>query len=116
ITVRNELYIDAARVSGLSDGRIIGRHVLWAVRAPVIIHSAFIMAAGISIEAGISFIGLGNPAGASWGMTLQRSFNGIYTNPWAVVWPALIICLTILAFVLLGNAISDVLQSSARSK
>lgn len=116
ITVRNELYVDAARVSGLSDLRIVGRHVLWAVRAPVIIHSSFIMAAGIGIEAGISFIGLGNPSSASWGMTLQRSFNSIYNNPWAVVSPSLVICLTILAFVLLGNALSDVLQASARSK
>ena len=115
ITVRNELYVDAARVAGLSDLRIVGRHVLWAVRAPVIIHSAFIMAAGIGIEAGISFIGLGNPAGASWGMTLQRSFESIYNNPWATVSPAVVICLTILAFILLGNALSDVLQSSARS-
>jgi peptide/nickel transport system permease protein len=116
ITVRNELYVDAARVAGLSDLRIVGRHVLWAVRAPVIIHSSFIMAAGIGIEAGVSFIGLGNPAGASWGMTLQRSFESIFINPWATVSPALVICLTILAFVLFGNALSDVLQSSARSK
>lgn len=116
LTVRRELYVDAARVSGLSDLRIVGRHILWAVRAPLIIHSAFIMAAGIGIEAGISFIGLGNPAGASWGMTLQRSFNVIYNNPWAVVWPSLLICLAILSFILLGNALSDALQSSARSK
>jgi ABC-type dipeptide/oligopeptide/nickel transport system ATPase component/ABC-type dipeptide/oligopeptide/nickel transport system permease subunit len=115
ITVRNELYVDAARVAGLSDLRIVGRHVLWAVRAPVIIHSSFVMAAGIAIEAGISFIGLGNPAGASWGTTLQRSFESIFNNPWAMISPALVICLTILAFVLLGNALSDVLQSSARS-
>lgn len=116
ITVRKELYIDAARVSGLSDLRIVGRHVLWAVRAPIIIHSSFIMAAGIGIESGVSFIGLGNPAAASWGTTLQRSFNGIYNNPWGVVWPSLLISLTILAFVLFGNVLSDVLQSSARSK
>jgi peptide/nickel transport system permease protein len=116
VAVRNELYVDAARVSGLSDVRIVGRHVLWAVRAPVIIHCSFIMAAGISIEAGVSFIGLGDPSGASWGTTLQRSFNGIYTNPWGVVWPSLVIGLTILALVLLGNALSDVLQSSARAK
>ncbi|MFV0634111.1 dipeptide/oligopeptide/nickel ABC transporter permease/ATP-binding protein [Demequina sp.] len=115
VSVRNELYVDAARVTGISDIRIILRHVLWAVRAPAIIQGAFIMAAGISMEAGISFIGLGNPAGASWGMTLQRSFNSIYNNPLAVVWPSLVICLTILSFVLLGNALSDVLQSSARS-
>lgn len=116
ITVRKELYVDAARVSGLSDFRIVGRHILWAVRAPIIIHSSFIMAAGIGIEAGVAFIGLGNPAGASWGTTLQRSFNGIYNNPWGVVWPSLIISVTVLAFILLGNALSDVLQSSARSK
>jgi len=114
--VRNELYVDAARVVGLSDMRIVGRHVLWAVRAPVIIQTSFIMAAAIGIEAGVSFLGLGDPAGASWGTILQISFNGIYNNAWAVLWPALVISLTILTLVLLGNALSDVLQSSARSK
>jgi ABC-type dipeptide/oligopeptide/nickel transport system ATPase component/ABC-type dipeptide/oligopeptide/nickel transport system permease subunit len=114
--VRNELYVDAARVVGLTDRRIIGRHVLWAVRAPVIIQSSFVLAAGIGIEAGVSFLGLGDPAGASWGIVLQNSFNGIYNNAWGVVWPALVISLTILAMILLGNALSDVLQASARSK
>ena len=114
--VRNELYVDAARVVGLSDLRIVGRHVLWAVRAPVIIQSSFVMASGIGIEAGVSFLGLGNPASASWGIVLQNSFNGIYNNPWAMLWPALVITLTILALILLGNCLSDVLQSSARSK
>ncbi|MEV4579972.1 dipeptide/oligopeptide/nickel ABC transporter permease/ATP-binding protein [Nonomuraea jabiensis] len=114
--VRNELYVDAARVVGLPDLRIVGRHVLWAVRAPVIIQSSFVLASGIGIEAGISFLGLGDPAAASWGIVLQESFNGIYNNPTAVVWPALVISLTILALVLLGNALSDVLQASARSK
>src|SRR5690349_12493670 len=80
--VRNELYVDAARVVGLSDLRIVARHVLWAVRAPVIIQTSFVMAAGIGIEAGISFLGLGDPASASWGIVLQNSFNGIYNNPW----------------------------------
>jgi ABC-type dipeptide/oligopeptide/nickel transport system ATPase component/ABC-type dipeptide/oligopeptide/nickel transport system permease subunit len=114
--VRNELYVDAARVVGLSDLRIVGRHVLWAVRAPVVIQSSYVMAAGIGIEAGVSFLGLGDPAGASWGIVLQSSFNGIYNNPVGVLWPALIISLTILAMVLLGNSLSDVLQASARSK
>jgi peptide/nickel transport system permease protein len=114
--VRNELYVDAARVVGLSDFRIVGRHVLWAVRAPVIIQSSFVMAAGIGIEAGVSFLGLGDPAGTSWGIVLQQSFNGIYDNRWAVVWPAVVVSLSILALILLGNALSDVLQSSARSK
>lgn len=113
--VRNELYVDAARVVGLSDWSIVGRHVLWSVRAPVIIQSAFVMASGIGIETGVSFLGLGDPAGTSWGIVLQRSFNGIYNNAWGVVWPALVISLSILALILLGNALSDILQSSARS-
>ena len=116
IGVRNELYVDAARVVGLSDARIVGRHVLWAVRAPVIIQSSFVMAAAIGIEAGVSFLGLGDPAGTSWGIVLQKSFNGIYKNPWGVLWPALVISVSILALILLGNSLSDVLQSSARSK
>ena len=113
---RNELYVDAARVVGLSDLRIVGRHVLWAVRAPVIIQSSFILAAGIGIEAGVTFLGLGDPAGTSWGLVMKDAFNGIYNNPVAIVGPALVITLTILSLILFGNALSDALQSSARSK
>ena len=116
IGVRNELYVDAARVVGLSDVRIVSRHILWAVRAPVVIQTAFVMAAGIGIEAGVSFIGLGDPTQASWGQTLQTSFRAIYFNGWGVLWPALVISLSILALILLGNALSDVLQASARSR
>ena len=116
IGVRNELYVDAARVVGLSDVRIVGRHVLWAVRAPVVIQSAFVMAAGIGIEAGLSFIGLSDKTAGSWGYTLQTSFKDIYFNPWSVLWPSLVISISILSLILLGNALSDVLQASARSK
>jgi peptide/nickel transport system permease protein len=113
--VRNELYVDAAKVVGLSDFRIVGRHVLWAVRGPVVIQSAFVLASGIGIEAGVAFLGLSDPARASWGVTLQNAFDNIYANPVAVVWPALLVSATIMAFILLGNALSDVLAASSRS-
>ncbi|MFJ4077106.1 peptide/nickel transport system permease protein [Curtobacterium sp. PhB137] len=111
--VRRELYIDAARVSGLSDLRIVLRHVLIAVRAPVIIQSSFVLAAGIGIQAGLEFLGLGNPREASWGGILQTSFASIYQNPGAVVAPTVLISLTTLVLVLLGNALRDVLQVTA---
>ncbi|MYS51213.1 ATP-binding cassette domain-containing protein [Streptomyces sp. SID6013] len=114
--VRGELYVDAAKVVGLSDLRIVGRHVLWAVRAPVIIQSSFILASAISIEAGMGFIGLSDPDKASWGGVLQEAFGNVYNNKAGLLWPALLITLTVLALVLLGNALRDVLQSSARSK
>ena len=95
---------------------IVGRHVLWAVRGQVVIQSAFILASGIGLEAGVSFLGLSDPAKSSWGIVLQESFNNIYRNPVAVVWPSLIICLTVMSFVLLGNVLSDVMASSSRSR
>jgi peptide/nickel transport system permease protein len=116
VGIRNALYVDAAKVVGLSDLRIVGRHVLWAVRAPVVIQSSFVLAAGIGIEAGVDFLGLGDPAEASWGSVLQESFNNIYNNKAGVLWPALLISLTVLALVLLGNALRDVLQTSTQSK
>ncbi len=112
-TVRAELYIDAAKVVGLSDLSIVGRHVLWAVRGPVIIHSAGILGAGIGIQAGIDFLGLGNPDVPSWGRVLSESFQSIYKNPIGIVWPALLISLTILAFILAGNIMRDVMQAAA---
>lgn len=116
VGVRGELYVDAAKVVGLSDLRIVSRHILWAVRGPVIISCAFILAAGIGIEAGVDFLGLGNPTQPSWGSVLQQSFNNIYNNPVSVVWPALLISLTVLALVLLGNVLTDVLAASTRVK
>lgn len=111
-TVRSELYIDAAKVVGLSDLSIVGRHVLWAVRGPIVIHSAGILGAGIGIQAGLDFLGLGDPNKPSWGRVLADSFQGIYKNPIGIVWPAVLISLTILAFVLLGNVMRDVMQAA----
>jgi len=62
IAVKNELYVDAARVSGLSDLRIIARHILYVVRAPIIILSANIAGAAVMVQAGLEFLGLGDPA------------------------------------------------------
>ncbi|MDN4609863.1 dipeptide/oligopeptide/nickel ABC transporter permease/ATP-binding protein [Arthrobacter burdickii] len=116
ISVRSELYVDAAKVVGLSDLRIVGRHVLWAVRAPVVIQSSFILAGGVGIQGGLDFLGMGDPAQPAWGRILQQTFNNIYTTPAAVLFPALILTLTILALILLGNALRDVLQETSRSK
>jgi ABC-type dipeptide/oligopeptide/nickel transport system ATPase component/ABC-type dipeptide/oligopeptide/nickel transport system permease subunit len=116
IGMRSELYIDAAKVVGLTDLRIIGRHVLWAVRAPVVIQSAFVLAAGIGIQGGVDFLGLGDPAEPSWGKTLQQTFDNIYTTPENIVFPALVLTITILALILLGNVLRDVLQETSRKR
>jgi peptide/nickel transport system permease protein len=110
IAVKNELYVDAARVSGLSDTRIISRHILRVVRSPIIIQTAVIAGIAIIIQSGLEFLGLGDPGTPTWGGMLQDAFSNIYINPAGILWPGLIIAATVASLVLLGNAIRDGLQ------
>lgn len=112
--VRHELYVDAARVSGLSDLRIIGRHILSVVRAPVIIQSAIIAGIAIAIQSGLEFLGIGDMSVPTWGAMLSEGFAQIYRMPVLLLWPSLAIGLTSMALVLLANAMRDELQRSTR--
>lgn len=112
--VRNELYVDAARVSGLSNARIIGRHILSVVRAPVIIQSAIIAGIAIAIQSGLEFLGLGDMSVPTWGGMLNDGFSKIYRMPLLMLWPSLAIGLTSMALVLLANAMRDELERASR--
>ncbi|MEJ1154593.1 MULTISPECIES: dipeptide/oligopeptide/nickel ABC transporter permease/ATP-binding protein [Microbacterium] len=118
--VRNELYVDAARVAGVGDLSIVGRHVLFAVRAPLVIQVALLCGVAISIQAGLEFLGLGEPAVPTWGAMLSEGFLNIYTAPLLAFWPGLIISLTVGSFIVLGSAIRDALEdaptASARTR
>ncbi|MBT2550999.1 dipeptide/oligopeptide/nickel ABC transporter permease/ATP-binding protein [Arthrobacter sp. ISL-65] len=115
-SVRNELYVDAARVSGLSDLRIITRHIFSVVRAPIIIQTAAIAGVAIAIQSGLEFLGLGDPAKATWGVMLSEGFKNVYLTPSLLFWPAFAMALTIGALVLLGNAIRDALEDGEKIK
>ena len=109
-SVRNELYVDAARVSGLSDARIITRHIFSVVRAPIIIQTAIVCGVAISIQSGLEFLGLGDPTVATWGVMLREGFKNVYLTPMLLLWPALAIGLAVGSLVLLGNAVRDALE------
>ncbi|MGV8880919.1 MAG: dipeptide/oligopeptide/nickel ABC transporter permease/ATP-binding protein [Rhodoglobus sp.] len=111
--VRNELYVDAARVSGLSNLRIIGRHILSVVRAPVIIQSAIVAGIAIAIQSGLEFLGLGDSSVPTWGSMLNDGFTNIYKAPILMLWPSLAIGLTCMALVLLANAMRDELERAS---
>lgn len=108
--VRNELYVDAARVSGLSDWRIIGRHIVYVVRAPIIIQTAMILGLAIAVQSGLQFLGLGDPLSATWGSMLGDGFSEIYRAPLLILWPSLAIGATVGAAVLFANALRDALE------
>ncbi|PVZ60419.1 dipeptide/oligopeptide/nickel ABC transporter permease/ATP-binding protein [Arthrobacter sp. H-02-3] len=113
-SVRNELYVDAARVSGLSDLSIIARHIFSVVRAPIIIQTAAIAGVAIAIQSGLEFLGLGDPTKATWGVMLSEGFKNVYLNPTLLFWPALAMALTIGGLVLLGNALRDALEDGEK--
>ncbi len=113
--VRNELYVDAARVAGLSNSSIIGKHILFVVRAPLIIQTSIVCGIAIAIQATLEFLGLGDALVPTWGVMLNEGFINIYTSPTLAVWPGIAISLTIGSFVVLGNALRDALEDAPKT-
>jgi len=111
--VRDELYVDAARVSGLSDGRIIRRHILTVIRAPLVIQAAIVGGVALAIQSGLEFLGLGEIKIPTWGSMLNDGFQNLYTEPLLILWPAAAIALTLISLTLLANALRDELQRSS---
>ena len=112
--VRHELFVDAARVAGLSDLRILARHILGVVRAPVIIQSAMILGIAIAIQTGLDFLGLGDLGIPTWGNLLQDGFANLYSNPLLVVWPSLVVAVVCVALTLLAQTMRDLLERSTQ--
>ncbi|GLY20772.1 dipeptide/oligopeptide/nickel ABC transporter permease/ATP-binding protein [Micromonospora sp. NBRC 101691] len=116
IAVREELYFDAARVAGLSDLRIIFRHVLSVVLGPVLVRSSFIFGMAIIVQSGLEFLGFGDPERPSWGGELSNAFQNFHRAPELVVAPGVAIGLTVMALVLVGAALADSLGTGRRSR
>ncbi|MFD7503943.1 dipeptide/oligopeptide/nickel ABC transporter permease/ATP-binding protein [Streptomyces sp. NPDC059850] len=111
-SVREELYVDAARVSGLGDLRIVRRHILPVVQAPTIIQAAQMFGVAVVIQAGIEFLGLGSASEASWGAMLNEAFANLYIMPTLLVGPGVAIVVTVASIGLLANALRDTLLES----
>ena len=108
LSLREKEFIEAARMTGAGDWRIMRSHLLPHLVAPIIVYSSLIVASYIIAEAGLSFLGLGIQAPtASWGNLLSAGPEYYLTQPWLMVWPGLMILLTTLAFNLLGDGLRD---------
>jgi peptide/nickel transport system permease protein len=115
-SVREELYVDAARVAGLSDARIMRRHILPVVQAPTIIQAAGLLGLAIIVQAGLQFLGLGASDEVSWGAMLNDAFANIYQKEILLLWPGLAIAVTVTAFGLLGNSLRDSLEGGQKPR
>lgn len=106
--VREELYIEAARISGMRDGAIIVRHVLPRIVGPVVVQLSLFAAAALTTQTGISFLGLGVvPPAPTWGGMIYDAAASVNDFPWMLVPSGAAVALTILSFGLLGDALRD---------
>ncbi|PWK19118.1 ABC transporter permease [Xanthomarina spongicola] len=112
ISVKEMQYVTAARALGFNDFRIITKHILPNIMAPVIVISAANFAAAILIESGLSFLGIGaQPPMASWGAMIKDHYNYIILGkPYLALIPGLCIMSLVMAFMLIGNALRDALD------
>ena len=108
LSVREEVYIRAARATGCSDARIIFRHVLPNVMGPLVVQATVLMGQALLAEAGLSFLGLGTqPPFASWGAMLGTAFPYMAQSPVPTIASGVVISVTVLCFNLIGDGIRD---------
>ncbi len=111
LSVKEEQYVAAARAVGCSDWRIMGRHILPNIAAPVIVLATVSVSNAILAEAVLSFLGLGVSADTpTWGLILSDARSFVSRAWWLGVFPGLAIMLTVLSINFLGDALRDVLD------
>lgn len=117
-TVREMPYVDAARACGFGHRRIVLRHMLPNVMAPILIMSTAFLGEAILLEASLSFLGLGvQEPTAAWGLMLRgAAVEFAETAPWMAIFPGLAISLAVFGFNLFGDSLRDALDPRLRTQ
>ena len=115
ITTKQNDYVQAARALGASNSRLLLRHITPNAIAPVIVVATIALGTYISLEATLSYLGVGlKPPTVSWGIDISSASQYIRTAPHALLWPAGALAVTVLAFIMLGDAVRDALDPKLR--
>jgi oligopeptide transport system permease protein len=115
LSVRQKEYIEAAQTIGVSNMRIMFRHILPNILGPLIVAETLAIPGYIATEAFLSFIGLGvNPPTPSWGSMISDGSRAIRTYPNQAIFPALALAITMFAFNFLGDGLRDALDPRLR--
>jgi peptide/nickel transport system permease protein len=116
LSVREEVYVRAARSLGASDWRLITKHVLPNVTAPIIVQTTVSLAFAVLIEAALAYFGLGTqPPDPSWGVMLSRGQDFMRQAWWMSFFPGIAIFLVVAALNFVGDALRDALDPRQRS-
>jgi oligopeptide transport system permease protein len=108
-------YVVAAKALGAGTGRILGRHILPNAVAPVIVVSTINLGVYIGAEAALSYLGIGIQSPAiSWGLMISDAQARFLSAPHVLLFPAVVLSITVLAFIMLGDAVRDALDPKLR--
>lgn len=117
LSLREQDFVAAARSLGISDARIIFRHIMPNAVAPVLVSATLGIASAMLTEAGLSFLGFGvPPPHATWGNILSDGKVFIFDAPWLTFAPGLVILVVVLAFNLFGEGLRDILNPKLRER
>jgi oligopeptide transport system permease protein len=115
ITAKQNDYVQAARALGASSSRILLRHIAPNAVAPVIVVATIALGTYIALEATLSYLGVGlKPPSVSWGIDISAASPYIRNAPHALLWPSGALAITVLAFIMLGDAVRDALDPKLR--
>ncbi|MER7945888.1 ABC transporter permease [Streptomyces sp. NPDC096079] len=115
ITVKQADYVHAAKALGAGTVRILFRHILPNAMAPVIVVATIALGGYISAEATLSYLGLGLAAPTvSWGVDISAGVAQIRVAPHVLLWPSIMLSITVLAFIMLGEAVRNALDPKLR--
>jgi peptide/nickel transport system permease protein len=116
LSVSEEEYIQATRISGASTYRIVRRHVVPNTASSIITQLTLLIPGFLLAEAQLAFLGLGDSTVPSWGQLISAGRNDLAFAPWIVLAPGFVLFLTILAFAFLGDALLDALNPEAEAE
>ena len=114
LRVKQYEFIEASKSLGASQGRIILRHIFPNVLHVIIVLTTLQIATAILVEAGVSFLGFGDPNSITWGQQLQGASEAVKEAWWEGIFPGFFITLLVLGFSLLGNGLRDALDPRLR--
>jgi peptide/nickel transport system permease protein len=111
LAVKENQYVEAAKASGASDLRVIGKYILPNITAPIVVYVTMSFAFALLSEAGLQFLGLGaRPPTPSWGLMLNETRGIIEFAPWTGIFPGLAIAMAVIGFNLFGDGLRDLLD------
>jgi peptide/nickel transport system permease protein len=117
LSVKEKEFVLAANSIGTRKRNIVLRHILPNVLSPVMVAAALGVASAIITESALSFLGLGFPPDfPTWGRLLYDAKDYLPTNPWRVIWPGVMISLTVISVNFIGDGLRDALDPKLRSK